>query len=178
MLKTLAAIAVVVLTFGVHAQSAQSVQKELNQHGEKLKPWTADPILLEAVRAQNAKAVPLADVQKLDEAWAAGKNDALVQKTITGPCADRLRVLAAKHGYGEVFLSDNQGALVCASARTSDYWQGDEAKWIKAFNDGKGATFIDRPRMDDSTKAHLAQISVAVMQGDRALGVLTAGVAK
>jgi hypothetical protein len=128
------------------------------------------------VKAQNAAAVSLAQIQKLDASWTAKKSEALVQKTITGACADRLRELATKNGYGEAFLSDAQGALVCATARTSDYWQGDEAKWIHAFASGKGATFIDRPRLDDSAQTRLAQISVPVMNGDRAIGVITVGV--
>lgn len=164
------------LPLALYAQSAETIQKELNVHAERLRPWTADPVLQSAVKAQNARAVPLAEIQRLDQAWAAKQNEALVQKTITGACADRLRELAAKAGYGEAFVSDNQGALVCATARTSDYWQGDEAKWINAFGKGKGATFIDRPRLDDSARARLAQISVPLMDGQRAIGVLTVGV--
>jgi len=71
---------------------------------------------------------------------------------------------------------DAQGALVCATGATSDYWQGDEAKWIRAFDGGKGATFIDRPRRDDSAAENLAQISIPVMEKDHAIGVLTVGV--
>ena len=69
-----------------------------------------------------------------------------------------------------------QGALVCATAKTTDYWQGDEAKWQRAFNEGKGAVFIDRPKFDDSSAQRLAQISVPVLDKGVAIGAITVGV--
>ena len=32
---------------------------------------------------------------------------------------------------------NDRGTLVCSVAETSDYWQGDEAKWQRTFVDGK-----------------------------------------
>src|SRR5262249_47967149 len=99
-----------------------------------------------------------------------------VKTVTTGPCADHLRQIAAASGYGEMMVMDDQGALVCSNARTTDYWQGDEEKWLRAFAGGKGETFVDRPRMDESSKTNLAQISLPVMDGGRAIGVITVGI--
>jgi hypothetical protein len=159
----------------VSAQSADSLQKDLETHAAVVRAWAQDPTLVAAVRAQDAKKLTLADIQRDDAAWIAGKADALVKQMTTGPCADRLRELAQKAGYGESFVMDNQGALVCATDKTSDYWQGDEAKWTKSFDNGKGATFIDRPRLDESSKEYLAQISVPIMDEGKAIGAITAG---
>jgi sensor histidine kinase regulating citrate/malate metabolism len=71
---------------------------------------------------------------------------------------------------------DNQGANVCMTNRTSDYWQGDEAKWQKSFEGGKGAIFIDERKYDSSAKAVIVQISVPVMDGDKAIGAITVGI--
>jgi hypothetical protein len=71
---------------------------------------------------------------------------------------------------------DDQGAIVCATERTTDYWQGDEAKWQRAYNDGKGDVFIDRPKLDESANTRIAQISVPVMDGEKAIGAVTVGV--
>jgi hypothetical protein len=98
-----------------------------------------------------------------------------VKQTTTGPCADRLRLLTAGGTYNETFVMDDRGALVCATARTSDYWQGDEAKFEQAFRGGKGHVFIDRPKYDDSASASIAQISVPVMENGRAIGAITFG---
>jgi len=167
-----------VISSAAFAQSAQTTQKLLDAEAAKLRAWGSDPVIVAAVKAQNAKGVPLATIKALDAQWIAGKAATLADKTITGPCADHLRELAKSNAaYGEIFVMDDQGALVCASSKTSDYWQGDEAKWQRAFNEGKGGVFIDRPRYDDSSSRNLAQISVPVLDGERAIGAITIGVA-
>ena len=71
---------------------------------------------------------------------------------------------------------DNQGANVAMTDKTSDYWQGDEAKFQKAFNGGAGAVFIDAVKFDESAQAYLVQVSVPVMDGDQAIGAITMGI--
>jgi hypothetical protein len=136
------------------AQSAETMQKLLDKEALKLAAWGSDPAVVAAVKAQNAKRVPLETIKALDARWVAGKAEELARQTTTGPCADRLRELAGTSpAYGETFVMDDQGAIVCATVKTSDYWQGDEAKWERAYAGGKGAVFIDRPRFDDSAAA-------------------------
>ena len=164
-------------TFAVHAQSAGTVQKLLTDEATRLQAWGSDPAIVAAVKAQNAKRATLAQVKSLDEQWAAGKAESLVKQVTTGTCADHLRKLVAGNaGYGETFLMDNQGALVCATAKTTDYWQGDEAKWQRAYSNGKGEVFIDRPKFDDSSSQRLAQISVPVLDNGAAIGAITIGI--
>ena len=159
------------------AQSAGEVQKQLTAEAEKLRAIGRDPLIVAAVKAQNAKKVSLDAIKTLDAQWIAGKATTLVKQTTTGPCAERLRALvAANRTYGETFVMDDHGAIVCATAKTSDYWQGDEAKFAQAFRDGKGNVFIDRPKFDDSASASIAQISVPVMETDRAIGAITVGI--
>jgi hypothetical protein len=62
------------------------------------------------------------------------------------------------------------------SDRTSDYWQGDEAKWQKSFNGGKGAVFFDERKFDSSAKAVIIQVSVPVIDQGKVIGALTVGV--
>lgn len=162
-------------TLSARSQSAGNVQKTLSDEAARLQAWGSDPAIVAAVKAQNAKRVSAEQVKALDEQWAAGKAADLVKQITTGACAARLRALAGA-AHGETFVMDNQGALVCATAKTSDYWQGDEAKWQRAFNDGKGSVFIDRPKFDDSSAQRLAQISVPVMDGGVAIGAITVGV--
>ena len=156
------------------AQSAAALHGALKAESERLRAWTTDALLLDAVRAQNSRGVALSDIQKIDEDWRSGKHRSDV---VNGACADRLRELSAQRVYYvEVFVTDNKGALVCANAITTDYWQGDEDKWTRAFAGGRGAVFIDRPRFDESAKANLGFISVPIMEDGRAIGVVTAGV--
>ena len=161
----------------VFAQSAGEVQKLLSAEAEKLRAIGKDPVVVAAVKAQNAKKVPIIAIKVADQRWTVNKEESLVRKTLSGPCADRLRALAAANpAYNETFAMDDQGAVVCATARTTDYWQGDEAKWQRAYNGGKGEVFIDRPKFDESAKARIAQISVPVVDGEKAIGAVTVGV--
>ena len=158
-------------------QSAGEVQKLLTTEAERLRAIGKDPIVVAAVQAQNAKRQSLAAIKAADERWSAGNEVALVKQTITGACADHLRALVtANPAYSETFAMDNQGAIVCATAKTSDYWQGDEAKWERAYAGGKGDVYIDRPKFDESAKARIAQISVPVVDGGKAIGAVTVGV--
>jgi hypothetical protein len=165
---------VLLLAAGAHAQSAGEVRKMLTAEAAKVRVLGSDPDIVAAVKAQNAKKVSLDTIRKLDQQWLAGKAEALVKQTTTSPCADRLRLLAAG-AYREAFVMDERGAIVCATARTSDYWQGDEAKFEQAYNGGKGNVFIDRPKYDDSASAAIAQISVPVMDNGKAIGAITVG---
>lgn len=176
-MKWSAPVLVLVLATSAFAQSAGVVQKQLDAEAQKLRAWGTDPVIVAAVKAQNAKKTALDAIKQRDAQWTAGKADELVKQATTGTCADHLRQLVATNAaYGETFIMDDKGAVVCATVKTSDYWQGDEAKWERAYNAGKGNVFIDRPRFDESSSSRLAQISVPVMEKDVAIGAITIGV--
>ena len=67
---------------------------------------------------------------------------------------------------------DAKGALVCSTVETSDYWQGDEAKWQRTYRDGL-ELFVDEPALDLSTGTYAVQLSVPVSSGGRKAGALT-----
>lgn len=138
----------------------------------------ADPVIVEAVKAQNAKKMSLEQIKQTDEKWKAFAGIADYMKAIMETdCAKSLyEFQKAKSYYVEIFVMDNQGANVAMTDKTSDYWQGDEAKFIKSFADGKGAIFIDEVEYDDSTQAYLVQVSVPVKDGDTVIGAITFGV--
>ena len=73
-----------------------------------------------------------------------------------------------------IFVMDNQGANVAMTDKTSDYWQGDEAKFKNSF--GKGSVFVDEVEFDDSTQAYLCQVSVPVTDGGAVIGAITFGI--
>ena len=165
------------MAFVLFGLSADAMQKRLEAEAVKLQAWTSDKVLVNAAAAQNAQHLTMTEIERRDKEWMAGRADALVKQMLSGPCADRLRQLTSTGPYGETFVMDNQGALVCTNVKTSDYWQGDEAKWQKSFDGGKGAVFIDRPRMDESAKEHLAQISLPIRDAaGHVIGAITVGV--
>jgi hypothetical protein len=132
-----------------------------------------DPVLLEALAARNARPESDETIQRKDQEWQANRNSAL-RKEITGSsCSARLReLLRADPIIVEAFLMDAKGALVCSTVETSDYWQGDEAKWQRTYRDGL-ELFVDEPALDMSTGTYAVQLSVPASSGGRKAGALT-----
>jgi hypothetical protein len=133
----------------------------------------ADAELVKAVQAKNQSKESDEDVLKKDKEWQANQRYPLRQELTTNACALRLKkLLSAEPMVVEAFLMDHKGALVCATRETSDYWQGDEAKWQNTYADGKPA-FVDLPALDVSSNAFGVQLSVLVKDGAAKIGALT-----
>ena len=178
----LAALAAALLALGTAVPRPAVAGPLIDAERERLvalaKAVAADPAVVAAVRSQNARRVPLAEIQQVDKAWTAAKGvDARMQALMDNACARALKRAQADHPeIAEAFAMDNQGANVCMTNRTSDYWQGDEAKWVKSFDEGRGGVFVDAPKFDDSAGGYLVQVSVPVMVGGKAIGAVTVGV--
>ncbi len=138
----------------------------------------ADPVIVEAVKAQNAKKSSLNAIQKMDKKWQTTPGIApFMASLMDSPCAKRLKAAQAKQEYySEIFVVDNQGANVCMTDKTSDYWQGDEAKFTKSFTGGAGRIFVDDVKFDDSSQAYVVQASVPVVESGKAIGVLVVSI--
>jgi hypothetical protein len=135
-------------------------------------------VVVQAVKEQNDKAVPLAKIQELDKTWIDAKEPTAFMKSLASNAAAKALAKIEKSTpyFVEFILTDNQGANVAITGMTSDYWQGDEPKFTNAFANGKGDTYIARPQKDKSTGEVISQVSVPVMSGGKAIGTLTVGV--
>jgi len=92
-------------------------------------------------------------------------------------CGQHLRSIQNSAPYfAEIFVMDNRGANVAMTDKTSDYWQGDEAKFQKSFNAGAGAIFVDDVDFDDSAQAYLVQVSVPIKKAGQVIGAITFGI--
>ncbi|WP_198298209.1 PDC sensor domain-containing protein [Vibrio gazogenes] len=160
----------------VHAEGAPDSLKELIP---QLESWGRDPVLIEAVEAQNKQKVSLDEIKKMDETWrnTSDVND-FMSSLMSNKAAKRLLELENSMPFLiELFLMDNQGANVAMTNKTSDYWQGDEDKFIQSFNGGQGKDYIGEVEYDDSVLSYLVQVSVPVIdpQG-KTIGALTIGI--
>ncbi|MEM1431893.1 MAG: type IV pili methyl-accepting chemotaxis transducer N-terminal domain-containing protein [Pseudomonadota bacterium] len=152
---------------------------------EELGKWLEQPALIDAVRAQNRKHDSLVqgDIDALDLQWRAeakaGGGD-LIDRLLAGPASAMLRDRQnATAGFvTEVFAMDNKGLNVAQSVATSDYWQGDEAKWKETYGNGSGATHISEVEFDDSTGAYQTQVSLPLHDPDTGelIGAITFGI--
>ncbi len=153
-------------------------QQVIDLANAKLAAIGTDAVLVDAVKAENAKGKSMADIEAMDTKWKGDAGVADYMKDIMDSAAGkRLAELRDSEPYlVELFLMDNQGANVAMSDKTSDYWQGDEAKFKKSYNGGQGAVFVDDVEFDKSAQAYLVQVSVPVKDGDTVIGAITFGV--
>lgn len=151
---------------------------------ETIKEVVADPALVAAIRAQNEKHAGMdeAAILELDQQWrgevGAGATPT-IDPVLTGAVADMLRAVRDDSAglFTEIFVMDAVGLNVAASDVTSDYWQGDEAKWADTFQVGANAVHVSEVEMDESTQTFQAQVSVAVTdQAGSPVGAATFGV--
>jgi hypothetical protein len=153
----------------------------------QVKTWVAahglglmtDPAIVAAVQAQNAKAMPLAEIQRIDGEWQKAEAPLPIMAELQGNAAAQvLKTLAAAQPVlAEAFVMDAQGANVAMTAATSDYWQGDEAKWQNSFKGGAGGVDIGKEKLDKSTNKVQQQISLPVIAADgTVVGAITLGV--
>jgi len=140
---------------------------------ESTRAWLDEPIVGFSVKAQNVRrgALEDTDILALDDEWRAEREQdskPLIAATLTSPLSIYLiRKQAEARGlYTEIFVMDRYGLNVGQSAITSDYWQGDEAKFQKTFEVGPDAVFIDEPEWDEGSQIWRAQLNLTLINGD------------
>jgi hypothetical protein len=132
--------------------------------------WAANPIVVEAVLAQNKKGpIPGMDNAK----WkTVPESDAIVQGFIKNDVA---KFLMAEMGNTDgictgAFLNAAQGEKVAFSDKTGSYIHKGSAKFDAPFASGK--SWQGKPELDDSGKVYEIQISVPVLSEGKPIGVL------
>ncbi len=143
-----------------------------------LKKYAENPTIVNAVEVQNAKNVPLREIKAIDREWTAGGKKELavrLQKNSVGLFLHE-KIKENKESLAELFLCDRKGAIVGEYPKTTDYWQGDEKKFIECYNGGNGKVFVGPLVYDESTKSFSVQISVPVRDGGKTIGALIAGI--
>lgn len=125
----------------------------------------------------------LADAMTLDATWSQLGNDSReIQAVLQHPAAAALRAFQNHYSVlGESFLIGASGGLVAATARTSDYWQGDEAQFVDTVELPAGQFKLFNVGLDESAHAMLAKLAVPVYDNhhksitDTPVGVLVLG---
>jgi GAF domain-containing protein/HAMP domain-containing protein len=76
--------------------------------------------------------------------------------------------------YVEIFVTDQYGALVAMTNRTSHYYQADEPWWQAAYNGGQGAVYIGNPEYDESNVTYSLKIAIPIYGGNErnVIGIL------
>jgi hypothetical protein len=169
----LSAVLVSILLQAPSADAVGRVRELANSRVPRAQGAARDADVLKAVTDSNAKAESLDEVKKKDAIWSAQKTYPLRRMVVGRPCSNKLRKLVSDDpAIVEAFAMDDRGALVCSTVETSDYWQGDEPKWIRTYQQGRDV-FMDQPALDTSTGVYAVQLSVPMTEGDKRIGALT-----
>ncbi|MDJ0638155.1 MAG: type IV pili methyl-accepting chemotaxis transducer N-terminal domain-containing protein [Paracoccaceae bacterium] len=152
---------------------------------QQLSKWLENDGLISAIRAQNEahRGLSQADIDQLDKDWRAQRKQddkPLIDRLLSQPASAWLRDQQAQTAsfVTEVFAMDNHGLNVAQSVETSDYWQGDEAKWQKTFGNGSGDIHISEVEFDESTGSYQSQVSMPVTDPatGEMIGAITFGI--
>lgn len=177
------ALAALALSAGVaHADQYSDVMSSYAR--DNVQGWLSQPVLVAAIRNQNARHAGLsqAQIDEMDRLWRS--EIGLSQRPTVDPVLDnaasdflRGQVSGSNGIVTEVFVMDNRGLNVAASDATSDYWQGDEAKFIETFGQGAGALHISDIEFDESTQTYQGQVSMVVTdpESGAVIGAVTVG---
>jgi hypothetical protein len=160
--------------------SAASLQKKIDKYiKSNVMGWLASQELIDAVAQQNIDHMGLTEdeIKNLDQRWRAekllGGGDLMNSKMSNQLSAFLRGVKAASNGViVEIFVMDNLGLNVGQTDPTSDYLQGDEAKWKNTYLVSADAMFIDEVEEDGGLKVCQTSLTVARSNGAR-LGAVT-----
>ncbi len=184
LLASLFAVSVMALFAAAPVAAQEKHVPKAQAWAEKtLRGWMKDPAVIEAVKAQNAKHAALTPekIIELDKQWRAETKASakpLINEVTGNPLSAYLKKKEAesKGLVTEIFVMDNKGLNVGQSDVTSDYWQGDEAKWQKTFSVGPNAVFVDKVEQDESTQKFQTQVSISIVDAaGAAIGAVTVG---
>lgn len=150
----------------------------------RLEKLNKAPSVISAVKEANQQeSKTILDLIELENRWRNDDN-ALINSVLDNSCAKLLKEFQSAERYNrrslymEIFVMDKLGNIIASTNKTSDYWQGDEAKFYEAFNNGQGKNFVDKPSFDDSTQSYLIQVSLPINDPETktTIGAITCGI--
>jgi hypothetical protein len=149
------------------------VQTDLSAQKKIVTAWAADPVIVAAVRTQNAKG-PLAGMT--NASWKAlPATSPVVQGFMTNPAGVLLtKQVKANAMFTEAFLNGAKGEKVAFEHKPTSYLHAGTPKFDVPMT---GKDWQGEHELDESTKAEATQIAVPVRDGDKVIGVLVVGVA-
>ncbi|OSQ37259.1 hypothetical protein TMES_15240 [Thalassospira mesophila] len=174
---TMAGLALVGMTGGgVAKQAAPAAANSLIDKAviASVHDWLANPVVEISVLGQNRRNANLsqADIDAADKEWRTERDSddqPRVAAVLTNPLSNYLTQIQAQSGglFSEIFVMDAHGLNVGQSAITSDFWQGDEAKFQKTYLVGADAVFIDEAEYNESADNWRSQLSMTLIDAAR-----------
>jgi hypothetical protein len=147
---------------------------------DEIRQWASSPVVTLTLEASNQRyaALDQAGIDALDRQWRAERetdDQPLITAVLSSPLSSYLtKIQARSRGlYTEIFVMDARGLNAGQSAITSDFWQGDEDKWLKTFPVGPEALFIDTVEVNEQTGTENVQMNFPITQDGEVVGAIT-----
>jgi hypothetical protein len=181
--RRVAALAAALLSLGVASPAAADEWLIRDYLIDQVREWSSSPVVLLTLEASNERYADLeqARIDALDQQWVAEReveDQPLITAVLSSPLSSYLtRIQANSQGlFSAVFVMDAVGLNAGQSAITSDFWQGDEAKWQQTFQVGPDAVFIDEVEIMEETGTEIRQLNMSIAQDGRVVGAITVDV--
>ena len=172
---------------------AAAIPASANQFESELKALSVGKIadisssqeVIAAIKSQNERTATYdqSKIDELDKTWRAeaeSNDQPMIDDVLGNDLSGYLMDIqdGSRGLFTEIFVMDAKGLNVGQSDVTSDYWQGDEAKWKETFGKGPNSVLIGELEQDDSTQQLQSQVSVTVADPDTGepIGAVTFGV--
>jgi pimeloyl-ACP methyl ester carboxylesterase len=137
---------------GTSSRGSAEFEQILTDRAGPLDRLLLDPVVTTALRVANEEP-SMNDVGLLlarDRRWRSGDEDAVVSEATDATCNRLLAAFKAEHdGIAEIIVTGRNGANVCQSNPTTDYYQADEAWWTRTANELR--VWYDPLHYDEST---------------------------
>lgn len=141
---------------------------------QEVREWLANPVVALSINSQNElrKGMSQDEIDAADTQWRAEReadDQPLVAAILTNPLSSYLTQIQARSGglFAEIFVTDAVGLNVGQSSITSDFWQGDEAKFQNTFPKGPDAVFIDEAEYNEGSDSWRSQLNLTMSNADR-----------
>jgi hypothetical protein len=176
----IAVATIAAMAMSVSVASADITAKAQELAKSSIAKWASDSKVIAAIKAQNGQNASW-DVNVLDKKWRAevgAGGGPMIEKTLANDLSAYLKAVQGDAGgqFTEIFVMDNKGLNVGQTDVTSDYWQGDEAKFQKTYGVGDGAIHVSDVELDESTQTYQLQVSMTISDGGSPIGAVTVGV--
>ena len=151
------------------------VQAELDRLKQTLVKQAADPVIVNAVKEQNAKG-PIAGMDNAK--WkTVRRSDPIVQGLIHNPAGESLKkmIAASRDTLDKAFLNGAQGEKVAFAEKTISYLHKGQEKFDVPMSTGKPWQ-MSKQWFDESLQGYALQVAAPVMDGGKVIGVLVASV--
>jgi sulfur relay (sulfurtransferase) DsrC/TusE family protein len=160
------------LTLGAHAATLDAtVQAKVDAKLKEITTWAAEPALVAAIKAQNAK-LPAGFAEMTQDKWKTlTVLDPFVRQFSKNPVAAFLK---SRQGdiVTEAFVSDANGLKIAFLSKTSGWSHNGKAKHDEPM---AGKPWQGPIEVDESTGLQQLQVGVPVLDGGKPIGSLVVG---